>query len=143
MKGPIQSVEVTYLIHATEDAKKVERAIAEVLGVDLPPEVEKLEGHFGNEIMKVTLHITGDQAGTAFEGIVARLPADLRSRLAVDASEFIDEHSALFLRFDKQSLVIGNLSLGSGDAVRVKVKPRKFLVRGGAPWFYSGLVGGE
>lgn len=142
MKGPIQSVEVTYFIHATEDPRKVGDALARVLEVTGRPAVERLEGHFGNEITKVKLHLTGEEAGGAFENLVARLPGNLRNELLAHIGTFLDEHSAFFLRLDKQLLVSGSLALGSADAVRVKVKPRVFLVRGGAARFYSGLIGG-
>jgi len=142
LKGPIQSVEVTYLIHATEDPRKVEAAVVEVLGVESKPETEGLEGHFGNLITKVRVHLTGEAAATAFRALVARMPQSLRRGISEDIDSLIDEHSALFLRFDKQLQIRGTLSLASGDAVRVKVKPRGFMVKGGAVQFFSQLIGG-
>lgn len=142
MKGPIQSVEVTYIVHATEDPRKVEMALGELLGNQNKAVAEPLEGHFGNEILRVRLHLTGDEAGKAFESLVSRLPQGVRSEVLADLSSRLDEHSALFLRFDKQSLVSGSLALGSADSVRVKVKPRGFM-KGGAASFYSGLIGGR
>jgi RNA binding exosome subunit len=59
-----------------------------------------------------------------------------------EIASHVDEHSALFLRFDKQGLVAGSLRLGSADAVRVKVKPRGFIPKGGADAFYAGLLRG-
>lgn len=142
MKGPIQSVEVTYLIHATEDQQKVEESIAEVLAIKVQPVIERLEGHFGNEILSVRLHLIGEEATEAFKGVVARLPKDLRVGLVSNIREFLDEHSALYLRLDKQRMVVGTLALGSGDTVRLKVKPRLFLLKGGAAEFYASLMGG-
>lgn len=143
MKGPIQSVEVTYLVHATEDEKKVEEAVSQVLAVKSQPVTERLEGHFGNEILSVRLHLTGDEAARALESLVERLPKDLKARFLENIGAFVDEHSALFLRFDKQKLVSGTLALGSGDSVRLKVKPRLFLLRGRAAEFYASLIGGS
>jgi RNA binding exosome subunit len=141
LKGPVQSVEITYLIHATEDQQKVERAIAEVLAINAQPIVERLEGHFGNEILSVRLHLSGEEANLAFQGVVARLPKDLKARLLANVGAFLDEHSAFFLRLDKQQLVAGNLALGPGDPVRLKVKPRLFLLKGRAAEFYANLIG--
>ena len=141
MKGPIQSVEITYLIHATEDQQKVEGAIIKVLAIEAKPVVQRFEGHFGNEILSVRLHIVGEKADLAFQGVVARLPKDLKAGLLANIGAFVDEHSSFFLRLDKQRLVAGTLALGSGDSVRLKVKPRLFLLKGGAAEFYAGLIG--
>ncbi len=142
MKGPIQSVEVAYLVHATEDPMKVEAAVAELLGVEFQPETEQLEGHFGNQITKVRAHLTGEVATQAFRALLARMHQGLRKEIVEDIGSLLDEHSALFLRFDKQLMVKGILSLATGDAVRVKVKPRGFMVKGGAAQFFSQLIGG-
>lgn len=141
MKGPIQSVEVTYLVHATEDQAKVGAAVTRLLGVDSKPEFERLEGHFGNEITKATIHLTGEDANRAFKNTVAAMPRTMRDGIVADIASFLDEHHALFLRLDKQLLVSGSVAMGSKDSVRMKVKPRIFLVRGGAPRFYSELMG--
>jgi RNA binding exosome subunit len=143
LKGPIQSVEATCLVHATEDSGKLETAILELLGTQAKPDLERLEGHYGNEILRARLHLTGEEAEKAFETLVGRIPPSVRQELLADLPSHIDEHSALFLRFDKQSLVSGSVVMGSSDAVRVKVKPRAFMMRGGAPQFFEGLLGGR
>ena len=141
MKGPIQSVEITYLIHATEDQQKVEGVIAKVLSVEAQPVVEKFEGHFGNEILRVSFHLVGEEANLAFQGVVARLPKDLKAEVLGNIGAFVDEHSSFFLRLDKQQMMTGTLALGSGDTVRLKVKPRLFLLKGGAAEFYGRMIG--
>ncbi len=142
MKGPIQSVEVAYLVHATEDPGKVEGAVVSLLGAKAEPVLERLEGHFGNEILRARLHLIGDEAGRAFDSLASRLPQEVRKEVIADLESFLDEHSALFLRFDKQSLVSGSVALGSADAVRVKVKPRRFMLKDGAAELYARLIGG-
>ncbi len=143
MRSSIQSVEATCLVHATEDARKVEAALEGLLGTQTAPLFERLEGHFGNEILRARLHLTGDDADRAFERLVSRLPHRVRSEVLADLPSYLDEHSALFLRFDKQSLVSGSVALGSSDSVRVKVKPRGFMLKGGAADFYARLMGGR
>ncbi len=143
MRGSIQSVEVTYLVHATEDPKKVEEGLSRLLGTQAEPLLERLEGHFGNEILRARLHLTGEDATKAFEGLVSGLPQGVRSEVLGDIRSHLDEHSALFLRFDKQSLVSGSVALGSADSVRVKVKPRSFMVKGGGADFFAGLMEGR
>ncbi|MBI3840473.1 MAG: hypothetical protein HY297_00710 [Thaumarchaeota archaeon] len=142
MKGPIQSVEITYFLHATEDAEKVWSAVARLIGVETVPEYEDVEGHYGNPIRKVRVHLTQDSAGAAFGSVVGKMSPTVRSEMASQLDSIVDEHSALFLRFDKQALVSGSLVLRTGDSVRIKVKPRAFLLKGSARHFYEGLLAG-
>jgi RNA binding exosome subunit len=131
------------MVHSTEDQAKVEAAVARVLSVAAQSDVERFEGHFGNEILRVRLHFVGDEAGKAFENIVGKLPRNLRNYLVRDITPWVDEHSALFLRFDKQLLVKGSLGLDASDPVRVKVKPRSFQIKGSGSQFFANLIGGK
>jgi RNA binding exosome subunit len=142
LKGPIQSIEVSYIVHATEDAQTLAKAVSTLLSVDTTPEEEQMEGHFGNAITRVRYHLTGEEAAAALGSIVARLPTPTKDKLERGIGELMDEHSALYLRFDKQRLVAGTLEEGTGDPVRIKVKPRGFLLRGGAKEFYSKILFG-
>ena len=143
MKGPIQSLEVTYLVHATEDEFKVQGAVAHLLQTEAEPAMDRLEGHFGNPIARARVHITGDAASVAFSHVVGAMPPDLKRGVLEGLDSYVDEHSALFLRFDKQQLVSGKVTLGSADPVRLKVKPRAYTMKGAAARFYSKLIGGE
>lgn len=143
MKGPIQSLEVSYLLHSTEDTAKVNEAISELVSFEGETLVEEMEGHYGNTIRRVRVRLNGDNATGAFGRISRRLGEGQKKDLGKTISERVDEHSALFLRFDKQKLVSGELSFAESDAVRIKVKPRAFLLRGTAPQFYVRLIGGD
>ena len=105
MKGPVQSLQVSYLLHATEEEGKVRGAVESLLGVRVFPEAESLEGHFGNEIRRVELRLTGDEAEAGLRGVISRMPRGVAEELAEGISSYLDEHGALFLRFDKQELV--------------------------------------
>jgi RNA binding exosome subunit len=142
LKGLVQSIEVSYILHATEDPQTLTKAISSLLSVDAVPEEERMEGHFGNAIAKVRYHFIGEDAAAALSSIAAHLPALTKDRLKCDISELMDEHSALYLRFDKQRLVEGTLKAGTADPVRIRVKPRVFLLRGGAKEFYSKILFG-
>lgn len=137
LKLPIMSVEVTWLIHATEDESKVEGSVRRLLGGEPAFGREVLEGHFGNKIVKIRVHLTGDKAASAFQRIVSSLAPQARGAVARELEAHVDEHSALFLRLDKQGLVSGSPRLGTADAVRVKVKPRLHALKGGALEFYA------
>ena len=140
MKGVIQSLEVTYFVHATEDQEKIERAVSWLLGREVAPETETLEGHFGNRILSARVHLTGEEAGSGFSHLASSLPPAVLDQILSELGSHLDEHSALFMRLDKQSLVSGSVALGASDPVRVKVKPRSFMVKGGAPDFYARLM---
>ncbi len=141
MKGPVQSVEATCFVHATEDLEKVAGAMGAALSYGGAPEREELEGHFGNRIILLRLHLTGKDAEKAVLTLASRMTRAHKAEAVSAGSGAIDEHSALFLRFDKQDLVKGSLTQGSGDSLRVKVKPRGF-VKGRAGEFYSEMLGG-
>ena len=143
LKGPVQSVEVSFFVHATEDLEKLTNAVSALLPIDARPEEEKMEGHFGNPITWVRYHLSGEEAAAALEGISAHLSAQEKERLEGEIEELVDDHSALYLRFDKQRLVAGRLEEGKSDPVRVKVKPRGFLLRDGAKEFYSKVLFGR
>lgn len=142
MKGPIQAVEVSYLLHATEDPVRVGNAVREVLGVDVRPEVEELEGHFGNKITRVRHHATGEAAGLVFSRLAARMPPAMKAELLEGLEGTVDEHSALYLRLDKQLLLAGGIAFASTDPVRLRVKPRLFMMKRGGSDFYRQVFGG-
>lgn len=142
MDRPIASIEVAYLIHATEDEGKVESCLVKLLGVPFIPEKDELQGHFGNPIVRARIHLTGDEANSVFGNIISALPSGVRREVAVSLEAHLDEHMALYLRLDKQRLVGGSVALGDDDAVRIKIKPRLHSMRGGAREYFLGRLGG-
>jgi RNA binding exosome subunit len=141
MKGAIQSLDLSYLLHATEDPETVSLAVRGTFTSNAPFETEEMEGHFGNTIKKVDLHLHGEEATRAFHELASKLPATLKSQLARDMDKYVDEHSSLFLRLDKQKLVKGELALGTNDVIRLKVKPRVFVMKGHGREFFANLLG--
>lgn len=128
-------------MHATEDRARVDSAVVGLLGSDAEPASEALEGHFGNQILLVRRHIVGDDASRVFAEIVSKMPAGMKEALKSDLDKYVDEHSALYLRLDKQKLLSGELAQADSDPVRVKVKPRLFALKGSASQFYWRLLG--
>jgi RNA binding exosome subunit len=143
LKSTIQSLDVSYLLHATEDIQKVNSAVTKLVGAAAPPEIEEMTGHFGNSIRRVSFHLHGIEAMKSFQGFMERLPQGLRAELAMNVGKNLDEHSSLFLRFDKQRLVQGDVVMGANDAIRIKVKPRAYLMKGGANEFFATLLTGS
>ena len=141
MRGPVQSLDISYLLHATEDPGKLKAAVTRMIGSDPPVETEEMSGHFGNRIVKVELHLHGDEAASALQALASNLPKAVRAALARDMDQYLDEHSSLFVRLDKQKLVRGEFAIGTNDVVRIKVKPRAFVLKGRTREFFAGLLG--
>ncbi len=136
----VQSVEVSCFVHGPEDLGRVEEAVRRLLGVEVEPSSETLEGHFGNQIVHLVWHLTGEDAWTAFSRLMGGLDEEARSSIVSDLAANTDEHGALYLRIKKQSVISGSLLLSSSDPLRVRVKPRRFLMKGGPVQFYRTLI---
>ena len=143
MRGPIQSVEVSYIIHATEDQGKVDGAVGGLFSARGEVERETLEGHFGNPIVRVRQRFTGADAESAFGEVAARLPEKAREEIKDRMGVMMDEHSSLFLRLDKQALVSGRLATSEADAVHVRVKPRLYGLKESPAEFFLRALSAE
>ncbi len=120
-------LEVNALIHATEDAKKVQRAIKELLPPHLrevPTLKEKdLEGHYGNPITLINFTLEKSEWATAtLENIIHRFSDPTMRSLASNLNQYLDNKGNLFLRLDKQAAFSGKLRLRQDDAIRIKIK---------------------
>ncbi|MDG6925239.1 MAG: hypothetical protein JRN09_01670 [Nitrososphaerota archaeon] len=135
-QGEIQSVEASCFVHATEDEEKVMRLVGRLLGAEDGPAEEVLEGHFGNVIVHLTWHLTGEAAGSAFRRLLEAIGQEGREAVLVDLSAHTDDHGALYLRLNKQALLRGAAVFTSSDPIRVRVKPRSFLMKGNPDQFY-------
>jgi RNA binding exosome subunit len=137
----LQSLEISYFIQATEDEGKVRRAVEALVGEGIPEDRQEAEGHHGNTIVWIRHHLTGDEAVTGLKGIVSHMGKEEKKGILEDLSSGLDEHNALFLRLSKQVLVMkGDAVLASSDPIRVKVKPRSFLVKRDPKGFYERLL---
>jgi len=140
MSSAVQSLEVSYFIQMTEDEEKVRRAVAAMVGGEPPMDRQEAEGHHGNKIVWIRMHLTGDEAEAALRQIISRIDPDERRAIMGGLGAMIDEHYALYMRLSKQVLVMrGSAVLASSDPVRVKVKPRSHMVKRDPEGFYARL----
>lgn len=128
-------------LHATEDEAKTLESVGKVMSIESQPAREELQGHFGNGIVRVTYHLVAEEADRVFSAMASRLAPGLKLELRENLAANLDEHSALYLRFDKQLLIGGAFGFAAADPVRVRVKPRIFLMKGGALGFYARMLG--
>ena len=142
MQREIQALEISCFVQATEDEGKIRGAIAKSFGLHQDPGKEDLEGHFGNAIIDLKWHLTGEQAWTSFRALVALLGETGRRELLRELGAYLDEHGALYIRLNKQTLISGMATLSSSDPVRVRVKPRHFMMKGPPSQFYERMMEG-
>jgi RNA binding exosome subunit len=133
-------VELSFFIHATEDEARVKDSIKALLNIEEDPTEEPLEGHFGNKIIHASWHLTGEKAWGTFRRLVEVIGKDGRTEILGDLSSRADDHGALYFRVSKQSIVRGAPLLSSSDPIRVRVKPRGFMMKGTPQQFYGRLV---
>jgi RNA-binding protein len=136
----IQSIEVSCFVHATEDEARVKDAVKAFFRIEKEPTDESLEGHFGNRIVHTTWHLTGEDAWRVFLRLVEVIGKDGRAEVLRDLASLTDDHGALYLRINKQCLMRGTALFSSSDPVRVRVKPRSFMMKGSPAQFYGRLL---
>jgi RNA binding exosome subunit len=142
VKSRIQSLEVSYFVHATEDEQKISYSVSKMLSLGPQSKEEGLEGHYGNRILHVSYHVTGEVAAAAFGVLLGGLTAGSKRELAKSINDIVDEHHTLYLRLNKQSLVEGKFEIGGSETIRLRVKPRLFLLKEGAEEFYRNMFEG-
>jgi RNA binding exosome subunit len=137
----VQSLEVSYFLQATEDEERVREAIASLVGGERDAERQELEGHYGNKIVWIRHHLVGEEAESILRGLASRLAESDRRMILAQLDQTMDEHNALYIRLSKQVLIMdGRPVLCSSDPIRIKVKPRSYLVRGDPTGFYARLL---
>lgn len=125
MKSYLASIEIKFLVQATEDEDKILNRISEVFGIPFEMfEKITLEGHFGNPIKFYRFHISGKKADNIAKGMANIFEDRWKKMLQFELINNIDKHGSLFLRIDKQSFFDDKLTQSPVDAVRVKMKLR-------------------
>ncbi|MCP8315224.1 MAG: hypothetical protein H3Z53_12775 [archaeon] len=135
------SIEITWMIHATEDGEKVVKKMGEFLplsGDDIKS--FNLEGHFGNPILLYKARLTGAKANKFVDTLFSSLSDIEKKMLERELSKHLDEYGALYIRIDKQLLCEGKISLSEKDAIRIKLKPRSGLKLHEKFSYYRGLL---
>lgn len=140
-KSLIQALELSYFLHATEDESRVVHSVQEYMNLKAEPRFDELRGHFGNRILLVRYHLAGGEAERLFVTITSRLDRTEARSVRDTIHEMMDEHRALYLRLSKQELIKGRVVLSPSDPIRVKVKPRSFMIGGDAGKFYERIMG--
>jgi RNA binding exosome subunit len=120
------SITVTFLIHATEDAEALMRNIREELAIKEDEiSFDKIQGYFGNEIVSVKAHVIGPGTKSVANALFSQLSKSAREVLLSELEKSMDEHDALYIRIDRQTLRKGEIYLSDEEPIRVKLKPKR------------------
>ncbi|MFI5405849.1 MAG: RNA-binding domain-containing protein [Nitrososphaerales archaeon] len=121
------SVDISILVHATEDENKILNHILENFKLStnvVTIDCVKTEGHWKNPIMRLIISTSSD---------IDRLYKDLCNQLRInygseDLDQYLknnlDEKGSVFIRLDKQKLCARALLLSDKDAVRMIFKKK-------------------
>lgn len=117
---PIRWIEARTYCHATEDEARVERALAFACPGGESAR-EKLEGHWGNVLLRLTRRL---QDRTAIRAAWDRWSgAGLPAAFVADVDARVDEDGVFHFRLDKQAAFGERLALAKDfDAIDVRLK---------------------
>lgn len=113
------------ICHATEDERKVLKALENVFGSIEGAKLkrEQLSGHYGDPIVLLTLELRDeDRAKTVLENLKKGLSVAEKFTLVSEAFEEKGQEGILYVRLDKQSAYLGRLRLSERDAVKLELR---------------------
>lgn len=118
-----EKIEITVEIiaHATEDVEKILESFLEQF--DVPKEEfsrQNLTGHFENPITLLRAKFKKNDARNFLKKLVSKIPEDEFSEIIEDVESHI-QNSTLHLRFGKQDLIKGRLTIQEKDAIKFKI----------------------
>jgi RNA binding exosome subunit len=117
----VRTAEVSFHIHATEDANKVKEALGRTLGIG-GFESDVLYGHYGNTIIYNRALLDDAEAERLVKEVCAGLNSADKALILKDLDRHVDEKGTLFIRLDKQRMLVGQLALSDADPVRIKAR---------------------
>ncbi|MDQ3847827.1 MAG: hypothetical protein M3261_02600 [Thermoproteota archaeon] len=122
------AAEINLVLHGTEDENRVLRAIEDMLLIPAKRFLSSSsEGHYKNKIILLKAILSSHEAASLAKRMISLLNSSDREHLSRLANEYSDEKGNLYIRFDKQRMCQGRLSLSETDAIRVRFKPvRRF-----------------
>jgi len=122
----VNSVELTTLVHATEDEAKVRKAVLNLFppGAEPPAfEALSLTGYFGDPLTTLKMTVKNRRPATELlVHVVTRLNSLDQTTLMDELPHRIDETKNLYIRLDKQKAFRGKMALDVHDVIRVKAK---------------------
>ena len=123
---PVQHLEISTLVHATEDHIKIVNAVSNLFPeyIEMPPYDEvKFTGVFGESIAMLKWVLKNRRPATeTFNKVVMGLNSLDLYHVLESLGERIDESKNMYLRVDKQKAAIGVIGLDNRDSIRIKAR---------------------
>ena len=140
-KLDFRTIEITFVIHETEDIDKFLSHLFEIFGLsDTDFSIKKTEGHHRNIIQLIRAYLIRDRVPEITEKILSSINiADLKT-INNNLLYYLDDKFTLYLRFNKQDIIDNVLTLSYDDSVRIKMKPKIKLNKDKAIASYKELL---
>ncbi len=123
---PVQNLEITTLVHATEAPEKVIDAISNLFpeDVEVPPcEEVKLTGVFGDSLFMLKWALKNRRPATeTFNNVLLGLNSLDLHQVLESLGDRIDENKNMYMRLDKQKAALGVIRLDTHDSIRIKAR---------------------
>ena len=123
---PVQHLEITTLVHATEDHVQVVNAVSNLYPehIEMPPyEEAKFTGVFGESIAMLRWVLKNRRPATeTFNTVIMGLNSLDLHKVLESLGDRIDENKNMYLRVDKQKAAIGVIRLDNRDSIRIKAR---------------------
>jgi len=144
LKGKVQfsSIEVTWIIHATEDEEKVMKKIVSLFPLSIERiKSSKLWGHFRNPVILYKIKLSGADADEFAHILFSSLGVTDKKKLEYDLPKYVDKDGLLYFRISKQLLFENKIAISETDVMRIKLKPKSsFRPHDDDLSFYRGLL---
>jgi RNA binding exosome subunit len=136
------SVQISFIVHASEREASVVDKVTEMLIIPRDSlQRLQLEGYYGNPIIRYSAHLTDRQKIMPFvSNLFTKMTEGDKHLLKAELTRYVDEHEALHLRIDKQSLFDGKIVLSQQDSVKIKLKPKMRYPGTGLIQLYSEVL---
>ena len=122
----VRGVEVTAIVHATEDESKVRKAMLSILPrkAEIPTiQSTELDGYYGDPIITLKYVLKNRRPATEFfDYLISKLSSLDLDTLLEELPIRIEESKNLYIRIDKQKAYQGKIVLERHDALRLKIK---------------------
>lgn len=117
---PFHYVDLRAFSYATEDDRRVERALRTLLPEDAALERTETTGHLGDPILVLSARV---ERADEVRHVLARLAeAEEFDRIEAELDDRVTDNCELFVRLDKQAAFGGEVRLGEGITLRAKVE---------------------
>ncbi|WP_138007518.1 RNA-binding protein [Halalkalirubrum salinum] len=117
---PFHYIDLRTFCYATEDQKRVEAALRNVLPDDFPLDRVENTGHHGDRIVILSARV---ERADEMRHVLDRLSELSNIDTIIDElDERIDDNCSFFLRLDKQQAFSDSIELGEGITLRAKVE---------------------